>query len=107
MDRSASFSREQLVETERKLLAALCQGDVDADIRTAILRGFEQHKFTEPDYEVVYRALATTPALELSDARQVLTQAVTRLGFPDLDLEGLFRESVPAPSEVDTLLARL
>lgn len=107
MDRSAKSSREQQVETERKLLAVLCQGEVTADTRTAILRSFEKHVFAEPDHDVVYRALATTPALDLSEARQTLTQAVTKLGFPDLDLEALLSESLPAASEIHALLALL
>jgi hypothetical protein len=46
------------------------------------------------------------PPDDPSDVRQRLTQAVTRLGFPDLDLTTLFTESVPT-SEIDRLLERL
>jgi hypothetical protein len=95
------------IEAERKLLAALCQGGISPDARATILRCFREHSFAEPDNEVIYRALAALPALDPSDAPQALAQAATRLGFPDLDIAALFAEPIPAPEEIDSLLARL
>jgi hypothetical protein len=45
--------------------------------------------------------------MSASDARQALTQAVTRMGFPDMDLRELFEEGCPTPEEIPVLLARL
>jgi hypothetical protein len=101
------LTRAEQIGAERKLLAALCQCAVAADRRAAILRSLHGHVFADPDHQVVYRALAASIPLDPSDARQALTQAATRLGFPDLDFDALFTESLPAPNELDALLARL
>ena len=95
------------IDAERKLLAALSQGGVNPDTRAAVLRRLQAHSFAEPDNEVIYRALATLPALDPPDAHRELTQAATRLGFPDLDFAALFAEPLPEPGEIDSLLARL
>ena len=107
MDRSTDLPRESRIEAERKLLAALCQGALDARTRGTILQRLKHYVFAEPDHEVLYRALATMPAVDPADARQALTQAVTRLGFPDVDLDSLFTLSPPKPAEVAALLELL
>jgi replicative DNA helicase len=107
MDASANPSRELQIEAERKLLAALCQAGVSPETRATILRRFSKHRFAEPDHEVVYRALATLPPMDHADTLQALTQAVTRMGFPDLDLSELFKEYSPTPDELTALVSRL
>jgi DnaB-like helicase N terminal domain len=102
-----NFPREERIEAERKLLAALCQSGVSAEARAEILRLLKLHAFAEPDYQVIFRALAAMPTTGSSDTRQALTQAVTRMGFPDLDLDGLFEEYSPAADEIAGLLDRL
>jgi hypothetical protein len=106
MSDSANFSPAMQIEAERKLLAALCQNAITPDTRATILRCFRVHSFAEPDYEVIYRALAALPAFDPSDGPQALAQAATRLGFPDLDVAALFAEPVSA-DQIDLLLARL
>jgi replicative DNA helicase len=95
------------MDAERKLLAALCQSALAADTRAIILRRLRDHSFAEPDHEVVYRALVAMPAAGAPEALQGLTQAVTRMGFPDLDLSDLFKKYSPPPDELVLLLARL
>jgi hypothetical protein len=95
------------METERKLLAALCQSRLTSDTRITVLGRLRDHVFVEPDHAVMYRALAAMPTLDPSDALQALTQAVTRMGFPDLDLGGLFEEYSPTSDEIAALLVRL
>jgi hypothetical protein len=107
VDNSANSRRELRIDAEWKLLAALCHSTLTADERATILRRLKDHVFAEPDHEVVYRALAATPEADTSDALQRLTQAVTRMGFPDLDLSELFRKYSPVPNELALLLARL
>jgi hypothetical protein len=95
---------EMQIEGERKLLAALCQATVDAETRAEIVRRLKHHNFVEPDHEIIFRALTGTPLADSADARQTLTQAVTRLGFPDVDIASLFSQRAPAPEEITTLL---
>jgi replicative DNA helicase len=107
MDGSTNPSRELQIDAERKLLVALCQSTLSPETRATILSRLSNHRFAEPDHEVVYRALAAMPAMDHADALQALTQAVTRMGFPDLDLGGLFKEYSLTPDELASLLSRL
>jgi hypothetical protein len=100
-------SRAEQIEIERKLLAALCQHDLNAVTRAAILHSLENHRFTESDHEVVYRALTAIFSAGRTNSLETLTQAVTRMGFPDMDLRELFTESPPTPDEIASLLACL
>lgn len=104
MSGARHFPSEMQIEAERKLLAALCQATVDAETRAAIVRRLARHNFAEPDHEIIFRALARTLLADSSDARQTLTQAVTRLGFPDVDVTSLFSERAPTPDEITGLL---
>jgi replicative DNA helicase len=100
-------SRAEQIEIERKLLAALCQHDLNAVNHAAILHSLENHRFTESDHEVVYRALTAIFSAGRTNSLETLTQAVTRMGFPDMDLRELFTESPPTPDEIASLLACL
>jgi hypothetical protein len=107
MDRSAQSVRQEQIEAERKLLSALCQPSLEPHARAGILRHLENHAFAEFDHQIIYRALAVMPASELADVRAALARAVTRLGFPDLEMDWLFSGGALTPAEVDTLLFQL
>jgi hypothetical protein len=107
MDRPAKTSRDEQIEAERKLLTALCQSTLDAHMRATILRRLQEHIFVEPDYDVIYRALAAMPEVGSADIRETLARAVTRLGFPDVDFDSLFNAALPSPAEVEGLLESL
>jgi hypothetical protein len=47
------------------------------------------------------------PAVDCADIRETLALAVTRMGFPDVDLDPLFSTLPPTPAEVALLLERL
>jgi replicative DNA helicase len=107
MSGSPDFPGETRIEAERKLLAALCQAEVDAETRAAIVKRLKQYSFAEPDHEVIFRALTGMGVTDWGDARHTLTEAVTRLGFPDMELAWLFSERAPTKNEVAALLERL
>ena len=94
-------------ESERRLLAALCQNAVDATTRRSILQRLKNHAFATPDHEVIYRALLRIAPADATDLREALTQAVTRLGFPDVDLDPLFDPPKPTEEEITALLDRI
>ena len=107
MDRPTDSRREEQSDAERKLLTALCQATLDPHTRAKVVQSLKTHTFVEPDYEVIYRALAAMPAGESAEIRATLGPAVTRLGFPDVDLDPLFSTPPPTPAEVAVLLERL
>ncbi len=106
MSQPPTPSRSPQIEIERKLLAALCQPMLEPETRSAILSRLKHHVFAEADHQVIYRALATMPQLDAAELPGALMQAVTRLGFPDVDFAWLFRETV-AQEEIRALLERL
>jgi hypothetical protein len=95
------------IEAERKLLAALCQPWRRTEMREHILRNLKTYRFVVPDHDVVYRAIIKLPAGDNADLLGALTQAVTRLGFPDLDVREIVEEPAPSDEEVTSLLAQL
>jgi hypothetical protein len=106
MSQSPTPLRLPRSELERKLLAALCKPALHADTRSVILSRLKGHVFSEADHQVLYRALAALPPTEKADLPGALMQAVTRLGFPDIDFGWIFKEA-PAEKEIGALLTML
>jgi hypothetical protein len=95
-------------EIERRLLAALCGPSVGGQqLRPEILQRLAAHAFANPDHEVIFRALLQMPHATAEHIRENLSARVTRLGFPDIDVQPLFELSPPSPDEIRTLLRQL
>jgi hypothetical protein len=107
MDPRTDSSRAAQAEAERRLLVALCQNVLDSSARDEVMRRFRNHRFAHADHEVLYRALAALPRCEPAEVRAKLAQAVTRLGFPDIDFDALFDSPPPTPAELAALLKQL
>jgi hypothetical protein len=107
MDRPTDSAREEQMEAERKLLAALCQNVLDGRTRAEVMRYLNNHHFVYPDHEVIYRALAAIRIGEPAEIRTALAQAVTRLGFPDVDFDSLFDTPPPTPEDLAALVKEL
>jgi hypothetical protein len=60
-----------------------------------------------PEHETIFRALAKLPAQTISNRREALLLALTRMGFPDIELEPLFRAKAPEEKEIPVLLTDL
>src|SRR5580704_6053081 len=100
-------SRERRIEVERQLLAALCQGSLDGERREELLRHLEKHAFAVPDGEVVFHALRRLPQIKPEHIREALATTVTRMGFPDADLNIFFDAPAPAGENLADLLREL
>jgi hypothetical protein len=98
---------DAMLRIERALLAALCQASLDAEIRTTIVQKLAKHRFADADHEVVFRALVTIPSLGQNDMLAALTQAVTRMGFPDIEPRDYFKEELPGNEELLRLVTQL
>lgn len=92
---------------ELHLLAALCGPTVDRQMRAEILQRLGRHNFVHVDHEMIFRALAKMPQATPEQIRETLSARVTRLGFPDIDVNQLFELAPPSPEEIRTLLQRL
>jgi hypothetical protein len=94
-------------EVEQRLLAALCAPALDDQTRGAILQQLARHKFVSPDHETIFRALANMPHASAEHIRETLNARLTRLGFPDIDVEPIFQNEPPSAEKITALLRQL
>ena len=95
------------VEIERRLLAALCAPPLDDQTRAQILEHLSAYTFANPDHEVIFRALVKMPPASSAQIRETLSARVTRLGFPDIDVEQILELAPPSSEEIIGLLRQL
>jgi hypothetical protein len=96
-----------IAEIERSLLAALCAPALDRQRRAEILDCLAAHTFAEPDYETIFRALENMPRATPEHIRETLSARLTRLGFPDIDVERILAVASPSAEKIKTLLQQL
>jgi hypothetical protein len=95
------------VEIERKLLAALCSRALDYPTRAAILDALRAYTFANPDHDVIFSALAKIPPAASEHIRETLGAQLTRLGFPDIDVNPIFELEPPSTEKIEALLRQL
>ena len=98
--------KERQIEAERLLLAALCRQTLDTKAREEVFQHFASRKFTHPEHQVVFWALAQLPPREPAIIREVLATRLTIMGFPDLDVNAFF-DTAPLPNRKIPALLRL
>ena len=94
-------------EVEQRLLAALCSPALDDHTRDAILHGLANHKFGSSDHQMIFRALVNMPRASAEHIRETLGARLTRLGFPDIDVEPIFQAESPSAEKITALLRQL
>jgi hypothetical protein len=100
---------EQLpsAEIERRLLSALCAATLGREMRAQILERLSAHTFANRDHEIIFQALAKMPHATAEHIRETLGARLTRLGFPDIDVEPIFEFSPPPSDTITALLQQL
>jgi hypothetical protein len=99
--------RQGVTVVERQLLAALCSQALDHKARTAILKGLAAHRFANADHEVIFQAISKMPHASGERIRETLRSRLTRLGFPDIDVEPIFELVPESAEEIEALLRKL
>lgn len=94
-------------EIERRLLAALCAATLDLQMRTQILGRLSAHTFANRDHEIIFQALVKIPLAPAEHIRETLSARLTRLGFPDIDVEPILGLSPPSADTIAALLQQL
>lgn len=94
-------------EIERRLLAALCAASLDRLTRALILERLSAHTFANRDHEIIFQALAKMPPATAEHIRETLSARLTRLGFPDIDVEPILEFSPPPLDTITALLQQL
>lgn len=95
------------VEIERRLLATLCASALDRQTRAQILERLSAHTFANRDHEIIFQALAKMPPATAEHIRETLSARLTRLGFPDIDVEPILEFSPPPLDTITALLQQL
>jgi len=91
-------------EIERQLLAALCSPGLDDETRTQLFERLASHKFAAADHETIFRALLKMRGAPPRHIRENLGAGLTRLGFPDIDVEPIFQLEPPSAQQIAALL---
>ena len=94
-------------EIERQLLAALCAPGLDKETRAQLFERLATHKFAAADHETIFRALLKMRGAPARHIRETLGACLTRLGFPDIDVEPIFQLEPPSATQIAALLDRL
>lgn len=75
---------QAISDIELALLQALCNTGSPAHLDRA-LRELESHRWSNPEYRVVYQALASARGKSPRSWRDELPAQATRMGFPDVE----------------------
>lgn len=94
-------------EIERRLLAALCSTALGHKTRAGILECLATHKFANPDHEVIFQAIVKMPPASGEHIRETLAARLTRLGFPDIDVEPIFELPPDSTEKIAVLMRQL
>jgi len=94
-------------EIEGLLLAALCGSSLDRRGRDEIIERLATHTFASPDHEAIFRTLAKIPRAAAEHIRETISARLTRLGFPDIDVQPILELAPPSPEKIRALLLQL
>ncbi len=94
-------------EIERRLLGALCAPGLDDETRARIFERLATHTFAAADHETIFRALLKMRGAPARHIRETLGAGLTRLGFPDIDVEPILSLEPPSAQQIAALLDRL
>jgi hypothetical protein len=98
----------QALTLELEILRSLCSVQVSAPSRDIILRSLAHHAWHDPEHRVVFEALRRIRSSTPSAVRDELPATVTRMGFPDVDLNRYFAgRETPGLAEIEMLVRAL
>jgi hypothetical protein len=87
-------------EVERLLLGALCAAPLLPEDRSDILRSIADYNWIHPDHRVIYEALRRSRHRESPALREHIVAEITRLGFPDIEVEPFFNPCTLTKAEI-------
>jgi len=102
----ASHSEYRLtILEERRILQALCQGDLKV-LKTAA-RLLSGHRWREPIHQIIFSCLTSCSAGGPLALREQLIECATRKGFPDIDWGDFFSSHPISTQEAEELMRQL
>lgn len=105
--RSSDTKERDTKEVERLVLGALCTRPLSLDDRSEALRSLANYNWILPDHRVIYEALRRSRQPNSTASREHISAEITRLGFPDIDVEPFFAPSTLTKAELARLAKAL
>jgi hypothetical protein len=100
---AAKYNDHSVLDDERQVLRALCQGVLHNPTSLNTMRTYRWH---ESLHQVIFDFLISMPGANAELIREQLPALLTRRGFPDFDLSW-FEPDTPAAEDVERLIQRL
>lgn len=96
-----------IVETERRVLRALCQGTFEGSVRASARSLLVGYPWREPLHQVIFDAVLSIPSGSPELIQSELPACLTRRGFPDFSLDDLFHPQDLSKDEIEGLMRQL
>jgi hypothetical protein len=97
----------QVNRLEQGVLRALCHGTTEGSVREFARAALQNYRWREPVHQAIFEALLAIP----SDSSEIicaeLPARLTRMGFPDVDCETLFKGKRLSKREAEGLMVQL
>jgi hypothetical protein len=98
---------ERIIDTERRVLAFLCQTGDEASQRRRARELLAGYRWSDGSHQAVFDILMCFPLASPEALRDQLPARLTRRGFPDFDFDSLFSAPAPSPSDAEELMREL
>jgi hypothetical protein len=104
---SETSEQSHILEVERRVLRALCQGTPQGSVRATAKDILRTYPWREPLHQVVFEVVLSIPTEAPEIIREQLPARLTRKGFPDVDIEDFLKPHGLSKEEAEHLIRRL
>ena len=78
------------VHLEQLTLRLLCAGTPQSPVKNELVPLLRRYRWQHQLHQIIFSAIAAVPSDDPSTLRQLLPARLTRMGFPDVELDELF-----------------
>jgi len=105
--RNSEAERSHILKDERRVLRTLCQGTPRGSVRATARDLLRTYRWREPLHHVIFEVILSIPTEVPEVIRTQLPARLTRRGFPDVEIEDLFKPHGLSKEEAEHLIRRL
>lgn len=98
---------QPILQTERLVLQALCQGTREGSVREVAERALRNYRWREMLHQIVFKTLLEIATDDPAVVRDVLPSRLARKGFPDLPWEEFLKPHSLSKAEAERLIHEL
>lgn len=96
-----------VIALERRVLQVLCQDTPQGSVQPAARASLRGYRWRDPVHQIIFEIVLSLPAGSAEVTRSQLPVRLTRRGFPDVEIDHLFRPHGLSRLEAERLIARL